>query len=145
MKGEGDMREIDEIIIHCSDSSFGNAALIDSWHRERGFDKVGYHYVILNGWLTEKLCSAHMDGHMETGRHTEEVGAHCYGKNTKSIGVCLIGKSGQFSWQQLNTLANFIARAPHDVKIGFHSDYSSEKPHCPGIDAKDILKAMAHG
>jgi len=37
-----------KVIIHCSDSSFGNAVLIDKWHRQRGFDNIGYHFVILN-------------------------------------------------------------------------------------------------
>ena len=43
------MREIKKIIIHCSDSEFGDAALIDKWHKERGWTGIGYHYVILNG------------------------------------------------------------------------------------------------
>ena len=37
------------IIVHHSDSDYGSAAIIDKWHRERGFDELGYHFVIGNG------------------------------------------------------------------------------------------------
>ena len=37
------------IIIHHSDSAYGSAAIMDQWHRARGFDELGYHFVIGNG------------------------------------------------------------------------------------------------
>ena len=43
------MRKIDSIIIHCSATKVGQdftAADIDRWHRERGFNGIGYHYVV---------------------------------------------------------------------------------------------------
>ena len=43
------MRKIDSIIIHCSATKVGQdftAADIDRWHRERGFNGLGYHYVV---------------------------------------------------------------------------------------------------
>ena len=45
------MRKIDSIIVHCSATKAGQdftAADIDRWHRERGFNGIGYHYVILS-------------------------------------------------------------------------------------------------
>lgn len=76
------MRKIDSIIVHCSATKAGldfNASDIDRWHRERGFDGIGYHYVIrLNGML-------------EKGRDIALVGAHCKGWNERSIGICYIG------------------------------------------------------
>ena len=44
------MRTITLIIIHCSavrPYQTSNAAQIDSWHRARGWNGIGYHYVIL--------------------------------------------------------------------------------------------------
>lgn len=76
------MRKIDEIIIHCSATAEGkdfNAADIDRWHKQRGFKKIGYHYVIK------------LDGTIENGRGVEEVGAHCLNHNKNSIGICYIG------------------------------------------------------
>lgn len=43
------MGRIDKIIINCSDSDWGDAEVIDEWHRERGWDGIGYHYIICNG------------------------------------------------------------------------------------------------
>lgn len=76
------MRQIDEIIIHCSATTAGRhftEADIDRWHRERGFAEIGYHYVIL------------LDGTVRTGRDIAKAGAHCLGHNARSIGVCYIG------------------------------------------------------
>lgn len=76
------MRTINEIIVHCSATLEGrsfNAADIDRWHRQRGFSRIGYHYVVL------------LDGVIERGRPEEVVGAHCKGHNRRSIGVCYIG------------------------------------------------------
>lgn len=76
------MRKIDKIIIHCSATSEGVAFFardIDRWHKERGFKKIGYHYVI------------DLDGTVEKGREEDEIGAHCTGENSNSIGICYIG------------------------------------------------------
>lgn len=47
------MRKIDKLIIHCSATPEGRAVSvkdIDKWHREKGYNGIGYHYVIgLNG------------------------------------------------------------------------------------------------
>ena len=142
MKGEGDMREIDEIIIHCSDSSFGNAALIDSWHREKGWDCIGYHYVILNGFVDLQHYDEMMDGHTDSGRPIWKEGAHCLGKNATSIGLCLIGMGGVFTSSQLQALKRAIGNLKKqygDINVSFHSDYNKDKPLCPGITARDLL------
>lgn len=79
---EKSMRKIDMIIVHCSATAAGRdfrAADIDRWHRARGFRKIGYHYVV------------DLDGTVERGRDVSEAGAHCLGKNGRSIGVCYIG------------------------------------------------------
>lgn len=76
------MRRIDEIIIHCSDSPEGRndkAEDIRKWHKQRGFNDIGYHYVI------------DLDGTVEQGRPIEQAGAHCTGHNAHSIGICYIG------------------------------------------------------
>lgn len=76
------MRQIEEIIIHCSATPEGRNVTvkdIDAWHRQRGFQCIGYHYVI------------YLDGSVHEGRKEELIGAHCSGHNGKSIGVCYIG------------------------------------------------------
>lgn len=76
------MRKITEIIIHCSATVEGKdftARDIDRWHRQRGFQMIGYNYII------------RIDGTIEIGRPIEMVGAHCVGHNRNSIGICYIG------------------------------------------------------
>lgn len=76
------MRKITEIIIHCSATVEGKdftARDIDRWHRQRGFQMIGYNYII------------RIDGTIEIGRPMEMVGAHCVGHNRNSIGICYIG------------------------------------------------------
>ena len=76
------MRKINKVIIHCSATPEGKDYTvedIDRWHRERGFDCIGYHYVI------------YRDGSVHKGRDVAKIGAHCKGQNANSIGVCYIG------------------------------------------------------
>ncbi|KGN97703.1 hypothetical protein HQ36_05355 [Porphyromonas gingivicanis] len=76
------MRAIEKIIVHCSatppEQDIG-VAEIRSWHQERGWCDVGYHYVVRR------------DGSIEVGRAEELVGAHCRGYNRTSIGICYVG------------------------------------------------------
>ena len=76
------MRVINEIIVHCSATREGKDITvhdIDSWHKQRGFRCIGYHYVI------------YLDGSVHIGRPENEEGAHCLGHNKTSIGICYIG------------------------------------------------------
>ena len=76
------MRQIKEIIIHCSATPEGRNWTIkdiERDHKAKGYKKVGYHYVI---------C---LDGTVQAGRAENEIGAHCKGHNAHSIGICYIG------------------------------------------------------
>lgn len=76
------MRNINRIIIHCSATREGQdvgAAEIDRCHRQRGFNGIGYHYVV------------RLDGTVERGRSLAKAGAHCSGFNQHSIGICYVG------------------------------------------------------
>jgi N-acetyl-anhydromuramyl-L-alanine amidase AmpD len=138
-----------EIIIHHSASSFGDAALIDKWHRRRGWRGLGYHYVILNGRRFKGGYAAEDDGLLEKGRDTNRRGAHCRGHNGKSIGICLIGPSGNHSYtaKQKNALLKLVQllidRYGIPVnKIYGHKELDVRKPQCPEIDMDDFRKAF---
>ena len=76
------MRNINKIIIHCSATPEGKnftVKQIDACHRQRGFNGIGYHFVI------------YLDGSVHMGRALAKAGAHCKGHNAHSIGVCYIG------------------------------------------------------
>lgn len=76
------MRQIDKIILHCTATPEGRTttvADVDKWHKQRGFSKIGYHYLI------------GLNGEIWVGRREDEVGAHCLNHNKNSIGVCYVG------------------------------------------------------
>ena len=130
------MRNINKIIIHCSATPEGKDFTvkdIDTWHRQRGFKKIGYHYVV------------YRDGTYNRGRTDEEIGAHCTGQNANSIGVCYIGgcaKDGRTpkdtrTEAQKKTLITLLrtlkARYPKATIHG-HREFANKA--CPSFDAK---------
>ena len=133
-----------KVIIHCSDSSFGNSATITQWHLQRSFSTIAYHYVILNGLLAPSKYHNYFDGHIETGRpldddsdmELDEKGAHTFGYNN-AVGICLIGLSGQFTDSQIRALSHLIhrlrAQFKNDIQVFQHSDFDRKKPKCAGL------------
>ena len=146
------MKEIKKIIIHCSDSDFGSASVIDEWHKARGWDGIGYHYVITNG--VQESCRKYKgsdDGIIQDGRNVEKQGAHVRGHNSDSIGVCLIGKhhfTGKQMFYALPALLNFLFntyKLDSDNIFG-HNEFNPEKT-CPNFnvnDLRNLLKGMTH-
>jgi len=133
------------VIIHISDSGWGNAVTIDSWHRQRGMKMIGYHFVILNGQVSPKRHISWLDGKVETGRpldldnviSPDEVGAHALGYNQNSIGICLIGLPGNATHSQMSSLQTLIKlikdRIP-DIDILQHSDVDPvNRPYCASL------------
>lgn len=133
------MRKIDRIIIHCSATPEGRdytVADIDSWHRQRGFAEIGYHFVI------------YRDGSVHTGRDLAKVGAHCKGKNTGSIGICYIGglaadcktPKDTRTPQQRQALRDLVARLKTDypnATIHGHREFANKA--CPCFDVQTEL------
>lgn len=128
------MRKIDKIIIHCSATKAGHnfcARDIDVWHKQRGFNGIGYHYVIK------------LDGTVEEGRPLEKIGAHCVGQNANSIGICYIGgMEGGFptdtrTHAQKESMVKLVnqlkARFPRATVHG-HNEFAPKA--CPCFDVK---------
>ncbi len=126
------MRTITKIFIHCSASKEGqnfNAKDIDTWHKKRGFNSIGYHYVIL------------LDGTIEKGRAVEKVGSHCKGQNTASIGICYIGGCDEYgnpkdtrNDKQKAAMQSLITKLQSEypkATIHGHNEYSNKA--CPSF------------
>lgn len=91
LPAKGLTRRWDYIVIHHSASRLGGAARFHRLHtQDRGWDEMGYHFVIGNGTDTG-------DGQVETGTrwHKQKHGAHCKTAdnryNDHGIGICLVG------------------------------------------------------
>jgi N-acetyl-anhydromuramyl-L-alanine amidase AmpD len=132
------VREVKKIIVHCSDSEFGNAALIDSWHRERKWRCIGYHFVIENGRPSNaKEYYDFLDGAISSGRSISKSGSHTYRHNKDSVAICLIGKKIFTSRQQLklyDLINTLLEMFPH-ADLDGHRDYEKKKT-CPNFDVK---------
>jgi N-acetylmuramoyl-L-alanine amidase len=131
------MRKIDKIIIHCTATPEGRAVTvkeIDGWHRARGFDGVGYHYVV------------GLDGTVHNGRALEMAGAHCLGQNENSIGVCYVGglaadgqtpKDTRTLKQRaaLRSLVKDLKAKYRGATVHGHREFANKA--CPCFDAKN--------
>lgn len=131
------MRKINKIIVHCSDSDDSldiGFHEINEWHRAKGWlspsgVSCGYHLIVRRRAVIEK------------GRPLDEVGAHCEGDNSDSIGICVVGRK-YFDQMQLNTLFHTI----NDLRVMFnipidkvfgHYEMSSgikQGKTCPNMD-----------
>lgn len=136
------------IIIHCADTPNGkpfSAKDIDDWHKERGFHRtesisktfnpslqhIGYQFVI------------NIDGTVESGRAVGEVGAHCSGANSESIGICMIGKD-KFNIIQWGSLTAIIKALQNqfggNLLVRGHYQFDSAKAQgktCPNFNAQE--------
>ena len=130
----------DLIFVHCSatkPSMDTDIKDIDRWHRERGFLKVGYHFVIKR------------DGTLQKGRELMEAGAHVKSYNHRSIGICLIGgvsetsvnvAENNFLEPQWSTLYNLIVDLKEqfpEAKVLGHNEVSSKA--CPSFNVQEWL------
>jgi hypothetical protein len=124
------------IVIHHSATPAGGAARFDREHREKGWDELGYDFVIGNGTDTG-------DGVVEVGSRwvKQKVGAHAKTPdnwyNEHGIGICLVGNfdADRPTPAQMRSVAKLVAfmmktyRIPADRVIG-HGD--TKPTDCPG-------------
>ncbi|MCV4272626.1 N-acetylmuramoyl-L-alanine amidase [Pseudomonas capsici] len=130
------------IVVHCS-ATRATADIgvreITQWHIRRGFDTVGYHYVIRR------------NGELETGRPESTIGAHVRGHNGNSIGICLAGgvdasnkPENNFTAAQFATLETLLkqlkGRYP-DARILGHRDLSPDRNGDGKITPDEFVKA----
>ena len=146
-----DLSVINQIVIHHSESEWGNVDAIDDWHKARGFEMCGYHSVICNCYptahmYTRGLPDINNDGKEEEGRKPYLLGAGARGHNTNSIHICLIGNKN-FTSAQLVTLRTIVEYyrgfIPSITKVVRHCDLDEKKPNCPGLSDKFIRELLA--
>ena len=93
---------------------------------------IGYHFIISNGLTdrTQKIPWASCIGSVESGRPLnddteqtyDEIGAHTFGFNTGSVGICIIGKHS-FTEHQFIHLRYLIGELQRKLKIPHHEVY----------------------
>jgi hypothetical protein len=130
-------RDWNWIVIHHSASDSGGAVIFDEWHRKRGWDELGYDFVIDNG-------EGQPDGKVEVGSRwlKQKQGAHAKSPtgeyNDRGIGICLVGNFEKGNptaaqWESLVRLVTYLSRE-YDISpdriIGHHD--VNKTTLCPG-------------
>lgn len=92
------------------DTSNHTAKIMESYHLSKGWEGLGYHYVI------------HKNGDVWKGRPEHYHAAHTVGYNNKSIGICL---SGNFdatlpTKEQEKSLATLLSQLQLKYNIGMN-------------------------
>lgn len=124
------------IVIHHSATPSGSAAVFDRMHREKGWDELGYHFVIGNGTNSG-------NGLIEVGPRwpKQKWGAHAKTPDNKfndfGIGICLVGNFDveRPTPEQLRSLTRLVAYLERTYRISSnnvlgHKDTKSTD--CPG-------------
>ena len=132
------MRKINKIIIHCTATPEGrehDVADIRRWHLKRGFNDIGYHYVI------------DLQGGVHIGRPIEKIGAHCSGQNRGSIGICYVGGMSKDMKKAKDTrtqaqkdsliklMHELIYKYNKDMTIHGHNEYANKA--CPSFNVQE--------
>lgn len=125
------------IVIHHSATPTGGAAAFDKMHKAKGWDELGYHFVVGNGTDTR-------DGQIEVGARwpRQKWGAHAKTPDNRyndfGIGICLVGNFDltRPTDAQVKSVSKLIAhlmrtyRIPAERVVG-HSD-TGRPTECPG-------------
>ena len=154
------MAQKTEIIIHCSDTPaewWADRGVEEQrdefrrWHvEERGWDDIGYAAIL--GRKGDRALGRDLDG---DGDVFEEIGAHVRGRNTRSIGICLVGGRGSsatdafsdhFTPEQDAALRLEIerikawaeVRGDKITRIAGHNEFAAKA--CPGFNVERWLK-----
>lgn len=133
------MRKINEIIVHCTATQDGKNIKVEDinrWHKQRGWNMIGYHYVV------------YLDGTIHQGRSEEQIGAHCLKHNTNSIGVVYVGgldtngkPKDTRTEAQKKGLRKLLTELKHKypkATIHGHKDFAPKA--CPSFDATKEYK-----
>lgn len=119
--------QIRYLVVHCSDTPDNEmigAREIHEMHLGFGWHGVGYHRVI------------DRHGVVERGRPDYWQGAHVYGHNEISLGVCLIGRHvfTELQFDALESVLREWRQACPSATICGHRDFSYTEKTCPNFD-----------
>lgn len=138
------------IIIHHSATPTGGAAEFDKMHRAKGWDELGYHFVIGNGTDTA-------DGKIEVGPRwpKQKWGAHDKTPgnqyNEHGIGICLVGNfdvthPSAAQTKSLERLVSYLMKTYHIAPDHVLGHGETKPTECPGryLNVAAIRRACSH-
>lgn len=139
-------RKINLIVLHCYGTKEGQNFTVkdvDKWHKQRGWKKIGYHYVI------------DLDGTIHKGRDESEIGAHATGYNAYSLGISYCGgcdKNGKAKDTRTKEQKESMLKLVHDLlkkynltleNVKCHNQLCKNGKQCPSFSI-DTFKKEYH-
>lgn len=131
-------KQTNYIVVHCSATRPNqdiDAKEIDRWHRQFGWSRIGYAYVITRS------------GVLEVGRGADEIGAHVKGYNDQSLGICMVGgiddegnpenNYTDEQWQALKNVITLLKEGYPDAEVLGHRDFPNVNKACPCFDVRE--------
>ena len=116
-------KSTERIILHHADAKSCSAEDIHRWHLSNGWSGAGYHFLVRK------------DGTIYRLRPEDKVGAHAYGSNYNSLGVCFEGNFMEEDMPEVQKQAGkeLVAYLKNKYKISTvqkHKDVCAT--NCPG-------------
>jgi GT2 family glycosyltransferase len=126
------------VIHHSATDELCSVTKIRQAHLDRGWDDIGYH------WLIDQ------QGFLHKGRPDHIPGAHVLGFNERSLGICVIGNFdlSAISDAAFETLGNFLCilcvkyAIPVENIIGHNDAPNASSTDCPGLNLKSLLPEL---
>ena len=122
-KDMSDRKSTERIILHHADAKNCSAEDIHRWHLNNGWSGAGYHFLVKK------------DGKVYRLRPEDKVGAHAYGSNYNSIGICFEGNYMEEDMQTEQVKAGkelvaYLKNKYNITTVQRHKDVCST--NCPG-------------
>ena len=134
------LKKIKFIAVHHSQRKIDSLKRIKELHvKINKWEDIGYHFLI------------DKNGKLYKGRSEKFIGAHVYGHNKDSIGICLIGNFDEEkpTKKQIQTLMKFLKQKTKKFKIPTnnilgHREFPNVIKTCPGkfIDMDEIRETL---
>ena len=106
---------------------------IESWHLDRGFLAIGYHFVVSPS------------GRIFRGRPLDRIGAHVKGHNVGTVGICLMGdfeaeRPTEAALAALRHVREQLVPGGAALPLRGHRDHRGQATACPGRHLADWLR-----
>lgn len=116
-------KSTERIILHHADAKNCSAEDIHRWHLNNGWSGAGYHFLVRK------------DGKVYRLRPEDKVGAHAYGSNYNSLGVCFEGNFMEEDMQEAQKeagkeLVAYLKNKYNITTVQAHRDVCATS--CPG-------------
>lgn len=116
-------KSTERIILHHADASNCSAENIHRWHLNKGWAGAGYHFLVRKDGVIYRL------------RPEDKVGAHAFGSNYNSIGICAEGKymiedMSEVQKRSIIKLVNYLKAKYNITTVQAHRQVCATS--CPG-------------